>query len=272
MEGTKSLSRILKQAQICISEPMIIKLDQIRQITEQFENFSMSQSALEDEIRQTRETSEEIFRETEKMVRDLLEKARSKANEILNTAYSEAEEVKASAGEEARLLREESRNTGYEEGKAQALKAIEASRLMALEEGRSIVDEAYKEKLEILKTCQEDMIKLSMAVARKIIAGELLTNPQVVVNITREAVAYLNENRKLLIRVNPQEVLRVLDAINLGMVGERDMKAIDLEVEADPGIAEGGCRVESEEGSIDSTLETRWTRIEQSLLGEINDY
>lgn len=265
------MSRILKQAQICISEPMIIKLDQIRQITEQFEKFSMNQSALEDEIRQTRETSEEIFRETEKMVCDLLEKARSEANEILTTAYSEAEEVKSSAREEARLLWEESRNTGYEEGKAQALKEMEINRLTVLEEGRNIVDEAYKEKLEILKTCQADMVKLSMAVARKIIAGELQTNPQVVVNVTREAVAYLNENRKLLIRVNPREVLQVLDAINLGMVAEKDIKAIDLEVEAEPGIAEGGCWVESEEGSIDATLETRWTRIEQSLLGEIND-
>lgn len=272
------MSRILKQAEILISEPMIIKLDEICQMTEELEEFreleevTLDQTTLEDEIQQTREASQEILRETEEMVRDLLEKARLEANSIITAAHHEAEEIKTSSHEEARLLLEENRKSGYEEGQVQARDEIEADRLMALEECRKLVDEACKRKLEILKSCEADMVKLSMTIARKIIAGELETNPKVVVNITREAVAFLNENRQLLIRVNPQEVLQVLDAINLGMVAERDIQTIDFEVQADSGVSIGGCRVESEEGSVDATLETRLTRIEQSLLGEIDGF
>jgi len=257
------LSRIIKGYEVHISQPKVIQIDEIRELQQKIENTgsrnSKSIKSVPNEIEQIKQESEEIIRETEAMIVDLLDKARVEAASIVSRAH-----------EEAAQIREENMEKGYTEGRNNALQEIDEIRRKAVEESEKIIEQSQQSRIQILKSCEADMMRLVMAIARKVIDGEVQTNPDVIINVISEALCYLDKTENITVHINVNEVLKVMDAVNTGLITDKNQESVDLEVEADKKISPGGCIIDSEEGQIDATIETRINRLEgavQEVIG-----
>jgi flagellar assembly protein FliH len=267
------LSKVIKKSDLYLTEPRLLSMETTGEVDLNTSNKESSNKILlnsNEDINELKSETDKIIMETEQMVLDLLNKASGDARETLNIAQDEAEVIRSKALEEAREITEQARQSGYEEGLRQAQEAIEADRQLALIQSQEILQEANRIKMAMFESSESDMVRLSLAIAKRVIATELQTNPDIIINILREALTYLNQPDKITLFVNPADIDNILDAVeNINLLdGQNDLHT---EVKPDDQILSGGLRIESEFGSVDARIETRIASIENAIQEVLTD-
>lgn len=159
-------------------------------------------------------------------------------------------------------LQEQARQEGFaqglQEGRAAGTQQIQkqASQLealfRALQEPFAELDEAVEEQL----------VQLSLLVARQLVRRELKTTPEQVIAVVREAIAALPvASRELRLLLHPDDIEIVRDA--LSMQDEAD----NIKIVSDPVQTRGGCRILTDTSQIDATVESRLNAIVANVLG-----
>jgi flagellar assembly protein FliH len=109
----------------------------------------------------------------------------------------------------------------------------------------------------------EQIVRLSMAIARQIIRRELKTEPSQIIGIVRETVALLPAStRGVRVILHPADA----ELIREKLTAPRDDQA--WVIAEDPMLARGDCRVVSEFAQIDARSESRLAAAIATLLGD----
>ena len=160
---------------------------------------------------------------------------------------------------------QDARQQGYQDGYRDGLAALESfkssfARQMAAQIGRLV--ESFGAELAALEPPMAQAIgEAALALARGVVRAELQARPRLVAEAAQQALAaVLLSARHIRVRVHPDD----LPLVEAG-AGEA-LAARDARLVADAEIERGGCRIESDLGRIDATLETRW-RQAAALLG-----
>jgi len=218
-----------------------------------------------EELEQLKIESKKVLDETEAMVMDLLQKARDEARAIIANAQEEADLIRSQAETEAMELKASNQKKGYEEGLKKAEEDIEADRLAAFQQSQELLEEARQLKIQMMRSSESDMMRLIMAIAKKVIASELTTNPYFIVNVLREAIDFLDHPDNITVYVNPQDLERILTITQSDSFFDIGSSDVNLDFRADNRISPGGCSLDSQGGSVDTRLETRISGVEQAL-------
>mgnify|MGYP000867193305 CR=1 FL=1 len=172
---------------------------------------------------------------------------------------------KEKAEEVFRESRRSGYDEGYEEGYKEGLKKAEEEVVSLRAEAARILEQAnniYREKIISL---QEDITALAVDIAKKILGAQLSLDPESVANIAVEAVQMMTNRENYTVYVNPGEA----NAFNVKRY-ELEKLLNDrarLQIIADPGVAAGGCLVETEQGMVDASLEARWAAMLETIYG-----
>jgi len=269
------LSRIIKNSNLVLAHPRIIEFfDALvweeNEVQEQeSEDIIPVLSELEhekEEIEALKRESEKILTETEHVVMDLLEKARNEAKMIIGNAQDEVDILRTQAAEEAEQIRAHAGMEGYNDGLKRAQAEIEADRQMAMEQSQHLIEEARRTKVSILNSAETDILRLIMAIAKKVIVAELSANPQAILDIVRQAISYLDNPDNIRVYVNPADLQTLLDAIEQGGLSEIGSRDLGMDIRADKRLSNGGCIIESNMGSVDAQLESRMHKVEEAIM------
>lgn len=187
----------------------------------------------------------------------------------LASAFSRSEDVGVPSLptlEEVEQIRAEAAADGRREGYAEGL---EAGRADGLEQAR---DETERLQLRLrgwLGSLAEPLAlmddevghqlgRLAMQIAAAVIRRELITRPEDIEQVAREALASLPraEARTIEITCHPDD----LDALREA-AGEAGWV-----LRADASVAAGGLLVDSGDARVDATLEARWAQMSERLL------
>ena len=110
---------------------------------------------------------------------------------------------------------------------------------------------------------QRQLVSLAGAIARQIVRRELKTNPDEIVAVVRETVALLPLTaRDVRVHLNPEDAKLVRSRL-VEASSDRAWNIVE-----DPILTRGGCRVSSENSTIDAQLEQRLGAAIASALGE----
>lgn len=263
------LSSIIKNSHLIFADPRVIETGSNY---DEDKAKAVSQTEMEtDPIAALQQESQSILAETENLIVELLEKARIEANGIIKDAQDEAEYMRSQVLAEAAQVKEDALNQGYEEGLKNAQQDIETDRQMALDQSRQILEEARRSKMEILNSLEADMVRLVLAIAKKVVVTDLMLQPAAIVDIIRQAISNLDEPENLRIYLNPADIAMVVDAIDWGGLTEIGNRDIPAEVKGDSRISRGGAMLESSGGTIDARLETRLENVEKAFMDVVNE-
>ncbi|MDO1528355.1 FliH/SctL family protein [Fulvimonas sp. R45] len=155
-----------------------------------------------------------------------------------------------------RAAHDEGYATGLAEGRADA--RHELRRALA---GFEALLAASARPLQALDDAVErELAQLAMVAARRVVAHELRTDPALVARAVRAAAAALPAaTRSLRVYLQPDDLalLRGLDAAEP-----------HWELRADPALARGDCRIESDSSRLDARVETRLAALVDAVLGD----
>ena len=267
------MSKVIKNEQAILTPPIVIDTVELNQIENKMENsvihnkddHNNTLKIEKQEVEKIKQESQKILKETEQMVMELLQKARDEARDIITNAREEAEVIKMQAGEEAVAIRQTAHKEAYQEGLRQAQQEIEGDRQAAIQQSQALLEEARQSKLKVFRSCEADMVRLVMAMVKKVIASELITNPDIIINILQEAIDFLDRPENITVYVNPQELENILEVMEKGYLTDIGSNNINMDIKADERISRGGCLLESDAGSVDAQLETRIAAVNNAI-------
>jgi flagellar assembly protein FliH len=180
---------------------------------------------------------------------------------------SQASLAKSDRGDPAvAILRETARQEGYRAG-------FETGRADGLKAGQQAADGAARELseqmakaisgfdagvAEIERVLADEVLALSLEIARKVIGQAITVQPEVVLGTIRAALAQLPAHQAV-IHLNAEDValLRKHSEEQLSRAGHR--------IQEDPQLARGDVIIDSGGAHIDSKLSTRWQRVIATL-------
>lgn len=155
-----------------------------------------------------------------------------------------------------RQARDEGRLAGLAEGRAAARQEL-CQRVAQFD----AVCMAASRPLQALdEQVLQELTRLAMVAARRVLARELQLSPELVARAVREAANALPAaTRELRVHLHP------LDLALLQSMGSAESH---WQLLADPGLSRGDCRLESEHSRLDARVETRLAAVVDAVLGE----
>ena len=112
-----------------------------------------------------------------------------------------------------------------------------------------------------------DILELSLEIARQLVRQAIRTDPEMILTVVREAIESMPQ-----LTEHPVLILNSEDANIVRQMLAYEYQESVWRVVEDPGMARGGCRVETSESEIDATLEGRWKRIVEALGSDATDW
>lgn len=162
------------------------------------------------------------------------------------------------AGEQQRirLLHEEARRQGYEAGLKQARSEVEQEtrRLQQFAESLGSALDALDFRLA------DQVLNLALDVAKQVVAGELAARPERILDVVKLALRQMAETtREARLLLNPEDAHLVRPILSDLLDKSR------LRIVEDARIVRGGCLIETPQGDLDATLQTRWRQVISAL-------
>ena len=156
------------------------------------------------------------------------------------------------------------RTQGYQDGYRDGLVALESFKQSFASQVSSQMGQVLTALDTELGALEQQMAssvaRVATELARQVVRSELSVRPALVAQVAREAVnAVLMSARQITVLVNPDDQALVAAGC------EEALAARGARLLAQPSVARGGCRVESDAGVIDARIGARWRQATHAL-------
>lgn len=173
-------------------------------------------------------------------------------------------EWRAQAEAEREQQVHDARQTGYQDGYRDGLAALDSFKESFAQQVTAQVGQllqAFDRELAALEQqLAEGLTRVATALAREVVRDELQTRPELVARVAQEAMgALLKSARHVTVALHPDDEVLVAEAC------ADQIEALGVQLVARPSVARGGCQVESDVGSVDARITTRWAEAARRL-------
>jgi len=151
----------------------------------------------------------------------------------------------------------EAHQRGFREGEAAAMqKTAEQVKVKIENLGRSI-EQLALHRAKIQREAEPELVRLSMAIARRIMRRELTVDPESLLGLLKAGLEKIESAEAHRVRVNPEHASTVAALL--------EGSARPIEVASEPGLPVGSVIFETSRGSIDVGMETQLKEIERGF-------
>ncbi len=199
----------------------------------------------------------------------LLKSAKQQADEIINNAQQKAKQLYEQAKEDGF---NEGKKEGVEEGKKQGhqLAHTESQEQYAKmsEENISLLKNIFEaienQKHQILWDAEQDMVKLSLEIAKKVIKISDKFHVDIALENIKSAIELVGKKTDIEIKLHPDDLSHIETLTNQREQYFGDYGTISFI--SDEAISRGGCLLVTSDCQVDSQLETQIERIADAMI------
>jgi flagellar assembly protein FliH len=162
----------------------------------------------------------------------------------------------------AEILRQ-ARDAGFREGEAAGRAQAQAALHPVLESLARTIQELAALRPRLREQAEGDLIRLAVAIARRIVRRELTVDPEAIAGLVKAALEQLAAHEGVRVRVHPEHeaAVRACLAATAG--------AADIVVVGDAALARGSAVFDTARGSLDASAETQLAEIERGLTDRL---
>jgi flagellar assembly protein FliH len=222
------------------------KLDRVKADLAEIEKLIADK---QDDFKALQDEYAELMLKTDEDVRNLLLDAEKQALEIKEDARKKGND--------------EGYEKGYYEGIEKAKAEIDQKYSALLNTVKGISDTALAEKHKIIKNTEDDIVDMSIEIAKKVVNKELATDKKIIIGFVKEAIKLLEDKEKIIIYSHPQdiELIKSHRAEFMELVDTTD----SLHILPDELLEPGECRLESKSEIIDTDIHYQFGEIKKKL-------
>lgn len=214
--------------------------------------LAMIKSAVENGVDKSADAGESLQAWALAQAEETIRRASATADEIICQSQLDSEQIRKLAHQDG--FQQGSRkgyDRGYREGMAKAEEEAVAVRTQAGE----VLRQAENFRREKLEQLEQEMIDLALDIAERLLTVQLTLDREVIVNVAAEALRLVADRQNVVLFVNPDE-LELVERKKDELKSLLPARA-QLQVLADAAVQPGGCRIDTEQGLVDATMETR---------------
>ncbi|HTA44364.1 MAG TPA: FliH/SctL family protein [Bryobacteraceae bacterium] len=152
----------------------------------------------------------------------------------------------------------EAREAGRAEGEAQSRKAALAEVDGVLQKLTGAIYETSQLRPRLRAEAEADMVRLAIAIARKIVGRELNADPDTITGLVKAALEKVRTQEILRVRVHPDHGARIRECLSR-------FGASQVEIVADANADRGTAVFETTRGNFDASVESQLREIERGL-------
>jgi flagellar assembly protein FliH len=218
---------------------------------------------LDEDIPLVTENMDELTR----LKREVIEQAKIEAAEIIEKAEDEALDIRAKAVKMIDESKQKGYEEGYQEGFAKGVHDGEEKSLLELNNlllsFDNTIDQIKNQINTDIENIQQEVIKLAVKIAARILNTELEVNPELINNIVFGMLEEITEIDEISIFVNND----LLEYLSRESIDKKYAKQ-RINFIGDENLKPGDCVVETIFGGKDGTIERKLTLLEKNLLSE----
>lgn len=209
------------------------------------------------------ETARAIEQAAKKNAFEIVEQARWEGNDLIARAKEEAEkeilQMKETAQEEGRKEgTAQGRQEGLETGRSEGRQEFAGS----VAKWNDMLGQLVSERKQLLNDLKPVVVDLTGEALYRCLKDEAQKHRQMVVGFAQEALDKAQDRVHLKLHLNPEDIGEVESQKDrLGL----SVGAKGLELVPDARVERGGCRLETEAGSVDVTLPTVVEKVKKTL-------
>lgn len=152
----------------------------------------------------------------------------------------------------------EAREAGRVEGEAQSRKSALAEVDGILQKLAGAIHETSQLRPRLRAEAEADLVRLALAIARKIVGRELNTDPETLTGLVKAALEKVRTQEILRVRLHPDYGTRIRECLSR-------FGASQVEIVADANADRGTVVFETSRGNFDASVETQLREIERGL-------
>jgi flagellar assembly protein FliH len=196
-----------------------------------------------------------------------LNTAKAEANGLIINAQNKAKKITAQAKKEGEILKvqamEEGKKSGYQTGYQEGFLAGQAEVDKVIKQKEAVILDLKAAQQKMFTDNEQAMVELALAIAEKVIHKQVDLDPSVTVEIAKSVLREAHAGESYLLFVHPSK-LESMVQYKSQLAPQMPMGAT-LQIMADPEIAGGGCRLETNLGFSDGTIESQLNEVKKAL-------
>jgi flagellar assembly protein FliH len=206
-------------------------------------------------------TSQQEAERTRAQMKQEQEQARAQAAADADAAKKEAYAAGFSSGEEAGFKK------GYEDGFSKGKQTGLQETADAVNMIEQVIEQLKGYHSQILTDSQKDIAQMAIAVAEKVLHKEVMTDPNTVISVVRNALSKISFKKQFVVHVNPLD-LEVLNSVS-DQIRETLGNYESLKFKASPQVEPGGCVVQTESGMVDAQISRQFGEVKEAVMNAV---
>ncbi len=193
---------------------------------------------------------------------------RGQANDYLGAVQKEAAKIVQEAHQQAEQIRRQAEVAGRKAAQAAVERIFDEKIAKRMETLLPVLEQLVAQindaRGQMLADWERSAVRVSTAIAQRIIHRELEREPQIKLDLIADALRLAAGSAEITLHVNPADHEQLGNEIQ--RLAESLCRLAPTNVVANPEITIGGCRVETRYGQIDQQIESQLRRIEEDLI------
>jgi len=217
-------------------------------------------------VTQSEAKVQKILADTDQKAQQMVDAAGNKSTIIVQTASNEAtriiEDSRKKAQGEYEAIKQQGYDEGFEQGIADGLKKFQEDAAEGLQALETLASSTFDMKKNIIDSASKDIVELVTAIADKVCHVKL--NPQVLYQITLDAIKLLNDKENITIIVSPQLVDQIQKMVPNFKSSVHNLQTV--KILEDSSLSADGVIVESLTTRLDSRISSQISELAQKML------
>jgi flagellar biosynthesis/type III secretory pathway protein FliH len=152
--------------------------------------------------------------------------------------------------------------SGYSQGEKAGIEIAEQKVEAAMKRCGDTILELNRLRSSLYAQVELEVVKLAVAVAKKIVHREIQADPQIIQTLVRVALGHVSEKSAVVIHLNPMDHNYLLEqSFQLSQNEGRDISLFP-----DKSIERGGCLIHTECGEVDARIEEKFREVENAFF------
>ena len=151
---------------------------------------------------------------------------------------------------------------GFHQGENAGMEIAERKMEAVMKRYAEAILEIGKLRASLYGQIEHEVVKLAVAVSKKIVHREIQVDPDIIQTLVRVALSHVSEKSAVTIRLNPVDYHYLLERrAELSQSEGRDISLV-----ADKSVERGGCLIQTDCGDIDSRIDEEFREVEHAFF------